>query len=124
MPPVRILANMNISPLTVSALREVGWDIIRVSQVLPSNASDREILEFARSQERIVVTQDLDFSSLIALGGFDKPSLVTIRLSTSDPEAVTQRLLIILPEIQEQLHQGCAITVEDSSFRVRRLPVQ
>ena len=69
MPPVRILANMNISPLTVSALREVGWDIIRVSQVLPSNASDREILEFARSQERVVVTQDLDFSSLIALGG-------------------------------------------------------
>ena len=35
---IRLLADMNISPKTVDALRQQGWDIIRVSQVLPMDA--------------------------------------------------------------------------------------
>jgi len=52
---------MNISPKTVGALQQRGWDIIRVSEVLPMDAADDEILEFARASRRVVVTQDLDF---------------------------------------------------------------
>lgn len=62
MKPLRLLADMNISPQTVEALQREGWDIIRVSQELPADASDEEILEFARQAERVVVTQDLDTS--------------------------------------------------------------
>ncbi len=59
---LRFLANMNISPETVNALKETGIDIVRVSQILPTNASDREALALARRESRIlVVTQDLDF---------------------------------------------------------------
>jgi len=36
----RLLADMNISPKTVDALRQRGWDIIRVSQALRMDASD------------------------------------------------------------------------------------
>ena len=64
---LRLLVDMNISPKTVEALQQQGWDTIRVSQILPGNASDREILELARERDRIVVTQDLDFSALLAL---------------------------------------------------------
>ena len=70
----RLLANMNISPETVNALHEKGLDIIRVSQILPLTSSDAEILDLARRENRVVVTQDLDFSALLALGGFDRPS--------------------------------------------------
>jgi hypothetical protein len=41
MPQLRFLANMNISPETVHDLRNQGWDIIRIPQVLPVNASDQ-----------------------------------------------------------------------------------
>jgi hypothetical protein len=34
--PTRLLADMNISPKTVDALREHGWDAIRASVGLPS----------------------------------------------------------------------------------------
>ena len=64
MSDLRLLANMNISPETVTALQRNGWDKIRVSQILPVNASDQEILEFARKEDGVVITQDLDFSSL------------------------------------------------------------
>jgi predicted nuclease of predicted toxin-antitoxin system len=121
--PLRFLANMNISPLTVMALRQLGWDIVRVSERLPATASDGTILEFARREARVVVTQDLDFSALLALGGFDRPSLITLRLSESDPETVTRRLIAAFPQTEEVLSQGCAVTIDDVSLRLRRLPI-
>ncbi|MEH1831469.1 MAG: DUF5615 family PIN-like protein [Nostoc sp.] len=47
---IKLLADMNISPQTVAALQGEGWDIIRVSDVLPATTSDLEILEFARRE--------------------------------------------------------------------------
>jgi len=44
----RLLADMNISPETVDALQQRGWDVIQVSQVWPLDASGDEILGFAR----------------------------------------------------------------------------
>ncbi len=120
----RFLADMNISPKTVEALQKQGYDIIRVSQVLPANASDRKILEFARQEDRSVITHDLDFSALLALGGHSRPSLITLRLSASDPEMVTERLLYILPQIEQILREGCAATIEDFTIRIRRLPIE
>ncbi len=124
MAKLRLLANMNISPETVNALHEKGVDIVRVSQILPVTSSDAEILDLARRENRVVVTQDLDFSALLALGGFDSPSLITMRMTVSDPEAITQKLLALLPEIQDMLSKGCAISVDDYSFRIRWLPIR
>ena len=124
MTTLRFLVDMNISPKTVANLHQQGWDILRVSQVLPMDAEDSEILEFARQQNRVVVTQDLDFSSLLALGGYAKPSLITFRLFVSDPETITQKLLAILPQIEDALAEGCAVTIDDRTVRVRRLPIQ
>ncbi|MBC7251051.1 MAG: DUF5615 family PIN-like protein, partial [Anaerolineae bacterium] len=93
-----------------------------ISPILPVHASDQEILELARRQNRAVVTQDLDFSALLALGGYDRPSLVILRLSVSDPEAVTDRLLNVLPRLEQVLQEGCAVTMEETAVRIRRLP--
>jgi predicted nuclease of predicted toxin-antitoxin system len=122
--PVPLLADLNISPLTVEALAQEGWDVIRVSSRLPSRAPDPTILEFARKEGRAVVTQDLDFSALVALSGLDRPSLVTLRLSDSAPETVTSRLLETSPLWEEVLAEGVAVTIDDDSVRVRRLPIR
>jgi predicted nuclease of predicted toxin-antitoxin system len=115
---------MNLSPLTVSELRRSGWDVVRVSELLPGNAPDRAILQLAREQDRVIITQDLDFSTLIALGGDERPSLITLRLSNTDPEVVTHRLRTILRQVEAPLKQGSAVTVEDVNVRVRALPIR
>jgi predicted nuclease of predicted toxin-antitoxin system len=120
---IRLLADMNISPQTVAFLRQRGWDIIRIPEVLPATASDREILEFARQQERVIVTQDLDFSTLLALSGYNQPSLITLRLMVSDPETVNQKLIEILPGIEEALKEGSAVVIDDVAVRIRKLPI-
>ncbi len=123
MTSIRFLVDMNLSPRIVTDLRQQGWDILRVSQVLPMDAPDSEILEFARQQNRVIITQDLDFSSLLALGGYEKPSLITFRLSVPDPETITWKLLELLSDIEEELLAGCAVVIDDRRVRVRRLPI-
>ena len=120
---IRFLANMNISPKSVDALRRQGWDILRVSELLPVNASDQEILDLDRQEGRVVVTQDLDFSTLLALGGYNRPGLITLRLSVSDPDAVTEKLQEVVPQFEESLQEGSVVTIEDVAVRVRKLPI-
>ena len=123
MTSLRFLVDMNLSPRIVIDLSQQGWDILRVSQVLPMDTEDSEILEFARQENRVIITQDLDFSSLLALGGYEKPSLITFRLSVPEPETITRKLLELLPHIEDRLAEGCAVTIDDRKVRVRRLPI-
>lgn len=123
MTSLRFLVDMNLSPKTVTNLQQYGWDILRVSQVLPMDAEDSEILEYARQEERVIITQDLDFSSLLALGGYRKPSLITFRLSVPDHEIITQKLLELLPDIANRLAEGCAVTIDDRKVCVHLLPI-
>ncbi|NET55295.1 MAG: hypothetical protein F6K47_03605 [Symploca sp. SIO2E6] len=124
MTQIRLLADMNISPQTVTFLQQQGWEIIRVSEVLPATTPDSDILEFAHREEWIILTQDLDFSTLLALGGYNQPSLITLRLPASDPDTVNQKLMEVLPGIEDVLEEGCAVTIQDTAVRIRKLPIR
>ncbi len=120
---LRFIADVHISPLTVTALRTNGYDILRTTELLSATAPDSNILEIARVEARIIITQDLDFSMLIALAKYNQPSLITLRLSSANPDTITQKLLIVLPSLEEELRSGSAITINDKSIRIRKLPI-
>ncbi len=120
---IRLLADVHISPKTVADLQKQGYEIMRSSEVLPANAPDINILEFARTENWVVLTQALDFSMLVALSRYSQPSLITLRLSSAKPDIVTQKLLDVLPQIEEALQEVSAITIQDDSIRIRKLPV-
>jgi len=98
---MRFLANMNISPLTVERLRGQGWDILRVSEILPVSTPDNLVLEVARTEGRVLVSQGLDFSKILALEEQTSPSLITIRMTICDPGSIAERLLRVLPVVRE-----------------------
>jgi predicted nuclease of predicted toxin-antitoxin system len=80
-------------------------------------------LDLARREGRVIVTHDVDFSALLALGGYDRPSLITLRLLDTAPDLVTRRLRQVLPKIEAALSKGSAITIDDKSVRIRGLPI-
>lgn len=121
---LRFIADVHVSPLTVTALKLQGYDIVRSTDLLPATAADAEILEFARVDGRIVVTQDLDFSMLVALSKQSQPSLITLRLSSAKPDVVTQKLLEVLPTLEPELTEGVAVTINDDTVRIRKLPMR
>jgi len=124
MSSLHLLADVHLSPLTVETLRSQGYDMVRTTDLLPATADDTEILELARVEGKVVLTQDLDFSMLVALGNYGLPSLITLRLSSARPDVVARRLLDILPAVEMELIEGAAITVSDDSARIRKLPIR
>ena len=121
---MRIFADVHISPITVQHLTELGHDVIRANSVLPENAPDREIVAWAISNERVVLTQDLGFSEIVALSGAIRPSIITLRLPDSRLETVNRILGSALPGLEEPVTAGVIVTVEERRVRIRELPVR
>lgn len=72
---------------------------------------------------RALLTFDLDFGAILALGVLDQPSVITFRLADERPASVNQRLDTILRERAADLEAGALIMVEDTRYRVRKLPI-
>jgi len=109
---------------TVHALRQQGHDIVHLREQGLQRLPDPEIMEKARAEGRIVLTFDLDFADLLALGVSDSPSVVIFRLRDETPASVNPRLLEVLDERSKELEKGALIVVEDSRYRMRRLPIE
>jgi predicted nuclease of predicted toxin-antitoxin system len=121
---MRFLADAGISPRTVECLSQAGHDAVHVRTLQMHRASDQVILDHAATDARIVLTFDLDFGDILALGVRDRPSVILFRLSDERPEAVNRRLLVVLAEQATALTAGALILVEDTRYRVRRLPIE
>jgi predicted nuclease of predicted toxin-antitoxin system len=115
---------MNISPLTVLQLKGRGWNITRVSEVMDKSTKDLDLLEYARRHDMVIITQDLDFSMLLAVKGFGKPSLVNVRLEEAKPAYVTSRIIDTVSALEPELAKGAVVTVDEASLRYRYLPIR
>lgn len=121
---MRFLADAGISPRTVEFLRRNGHDAIHVRELAMQRAADRLLVERARADDRVVLTFDLDFGAILALGVFDHPSVVIFRLTDERTSSVNRRLEAVLTEQAGALASGALILVEDARYRIRRLPIQ
>ena len=120
---MKFVAGAGISPRTVKFLREQGHDVVHVRDIGMQRAKDSEILELARSQDRFVLTFDLDFGDLLALGLNDKPSTIIFRLDDETADSVNTNLLTVLAQTESDLRDGALILVQEFRYRVRRLPI-
>ena len=115
---------MHISPLTVQTLQESGYDIIRVTDKLPATALDTEIVQLASQEQATIVTQDLDFSAIVAQSGLGSPSVISLRVANVRPYIITRILLSVLPLIENDIREGAIVSVDEKEFRIKRLPVK
>lgn len=120
---MRFLADAGISPKTVDFLKQLGHEAIHVRTLGLQRASDVQVVQQALTDGSIVLSFDLDFGDLLALGVMDKPSTILFRLADERAESVNERLSTILSERITELESGALILVEDRRYRVRKLPI-
>jgi predicted nuclease of predicted toxin-antitoxin system len=87
---MRLLVDMNLSPLWVPFLIERGFDAVHWSKLGAANAPDPEIMEVAETGNFVVFTHDLDFGRLLALHHRGGPSVVQIRTQDVLPATIGQ----------------------------------
>ena len=121
---MRFLADAGVSPKTVEFLKQLGHEAIHVRTLGLQQATDSELVDRARADSSVVVTFDLDFGDLLAVGVLDKPSVIIFRLADERPDSVNQRLSRVIAERVSELESGSLILVEDTRYRVRKLPIR
>jgi predicted nuclease of predicted toxin-antitoxin system len=121
---MRFLVDQCLSPDFAQALADAGHDAVHLRDVGMQRASDPEVLEFARTHDRVLVSADSDFRTLLAQTAATRPSVVIFRRATDRRPTAQARLLIAnLPAIVEALDEGSVIVLEEARLRVRRLPI-
>ncbi len=88
------------------------------------SASDTAILERALHENRIIVSADTDFGTLLARSTEIKPSFILFRgMTTRRPDTQLQILLANLSDLKEFLENGCVVVFDQNRIRVRNLPI-
>jgi len=121
---MRFPADGGISPRTVEFLKQLGHEAVHVRTLGMQRAADRDIVDHARADSSVVLTFDLDFGELLAVGVLDRPSVIIFRLADERSDSANQRLLKVLPERVAELESGALILVEDTRYRRRKLPIR
>jgi predicted nuclease of predicted toxin-antitoxin system len=66
---VRVLVDNPLSPLVTSLLRDAGHHAVHVLDYGLHEAPDEAIFDRAIQEDRVIVSLDTDFGTLLALGG-------------------------------------------------------
>ena len=120
---MKFLIDNALSPQIAQILRDHGHDAVHVRDLGLNRASDEIIIELALKQERILLSADTDFGTLLALWGRQGPSFILLRESDKNPHRQAARIIENLPFIQNDLRQGAIVVFEDHRIRIRKLPI-
>ena len=102
-------ADMGVATSTVRALVAAGTNAVHLSALGLQRLADDQILVKARDEKQIVITFDLDFADLLALGLLDSPSVVIFRLHDQTPASVAPKLNQVIAERAAELEHGALI---------------
>jgi predicted nuclease of predicted toxin-antitoxin system len=121
---MRFLVDNALSPALAVLLTDAGHDAVHVRSLGLQHAKDIDIFDRAAADDRILVSADTDFGTLLATRSARKPSVIQFRGPGSRrPDTLAHILLSNLSQFSEALESGSIVTLESSRIRVRTLPI-
>ena len=121
---MKLLIDMNLSPDWVKVFEKYNIEAVHWSNIGDPRARDTVTMEWARTNEYIVFTHDLDFGSMLAVTGAETPSVIQVRTQDVLPASIETLIISALRQFESELEQGALVTVDQAQFRVRILPIR
>ena len=120
---MKFLADMGISMRVVEWLRSNKHDVIHLREENLHTLPDQEIFNKATLENRTILTFDLDFGEIVALSKRRYVSVILFRLRNTTTPFVLKRLDTVISESKALLEQGHIFIIEESRYRIRKLPI-
>jgi predicted nuclease of predicted toxin-antitoxin system len=115
----RFLADENVSRLVVERVAAAGFDIVWIGAA-HSGASDGAVLEIARREDRILVTEDRDFGEMVVRQRLDAPGVILLELDRLSGEAEAEHVARVIVANEGRLAGNFAV-IEPGRIRIRPL---
>ena len=120
---VKLLIDMNLPPSWVAVFEQHGWPAVHWSTVGNPGATDQAILSWAKANQYVVFTHDLDFGTLLAATRAEGPSVIQMRTQDVLPANLDNLVIAALRQYESLLEAGALIVVDESTSRARILPL-
>ncbi len=91
---MRFLVDQCLSPDLAVVLAEAGHEVVHLRDLGMQRAGDPEVLDLARRDDRVLVSADTDFGTLLAQGATTRPSVIIFRRATGRRPVAQAALLI------------------------------
>ncbi len=114
---MNFLIDENIHADIANWLRSMGQDVLYAAENL-SGFSDEQLLALARTEKRVIITDDKDFGDLIFHRREVSTGIILLRLTDRSIEARLERLSRIWETIQARA-EGSFMVVSDRKVRLR-----
>ena len=120
---MRFLIDMGLDARLADWLRARGHDALHLRHLGMQRESDDNIPAKAIAENRVVLSCDLDFGEIVASSKAANSRVELFRLANYRLSHITERLEATLPELATRLSAGAIVTIEETRFRIRRLPI-
>jgi len=117
---MRFLADENVEAGIVALLRAEGHDVLHISETAPG-VRDERVLQQARAERRVLLTNDKDFAALTFLQRLASTGIVLLRMPRARSRVKGDNLLEAVARYGAGLRHAMTV-VELHATRRRPLP--
>jgi len=110
--PLKFLTDENIAKSLVRALREKGHDVKDIKEEGLVGISDREVINKAKEDDRVILTHDKHFGNLLNFPLQSHKGVVLIRYRDQSPSYVIPRLIPLLGTLSDKVKDSLTIVTE------------
>jgi len=118
---MRFLADESCDFAVVKALRFAGHDVLAVSEY-QQRSVDRQLMELAYAERRILLTEDKDFGWLAFVGQVDNPGVILVRFPATARLNLAASITRLVNELGPKL-TGTFVVLRPGSVRISTRPV-
>lgn len=120
---IKLLLDQGLPRGGVDILARLGWDVVHTGDIGLSQATDRQLLEYANENDRIIVTLDADLHAMIAVDNAAAPSVIRIRIEGLKASDLSSLLVKHWRLMEPHLKIGAMVTIDKQAVRIRSIPL-